>query len=216
MSNIFEDVRARVRMTDAISFLGITPTKREGDQLRFLCPACKGHDKRALSVNITRDLFKCFTANKGGTDATALVAHVKGYSQSDAAKMLADHFLTKTSTAPKTRRQDTVAEAERLDNTTLQPLDYLEASHPVIEVLGLSETAMEALGGGFAPRGTMAGRILIPLRMPDGALVGYLGIATKEDQSPLLLFPNNLDERCKPVTERAEPDQLRKLFRVVS
>jgi hypothetical protein len=57
--------------------------------------------------------------------------------------------------------------------------------------------------------------------MDDGRLVGYLGIATSEDQEPLLRFPKNLEERCtsaksEPKPEAAQPDQLRKLFRVVS
>jgi hypothetical protein len=217
MSSIFDDVRARVRMTDAIAFLGIEPTKREGDQLRFACPACKGSDKRALSINVETDKFRCFSWDKGGTDATALVAHVKGCSQSEAAKMLKEHFLsdTKPSTSPKPRRES-VADEERSEPSSdaLRPLDYLEVSHPVIEMLGLTEAACEALGAGYAKKGTMAGRICIPLRLPDGTLTGYLGIATKPDMSPLLLFPKNLEERCKP-EEKPQPDELRKLFRVV-
>ena len=109
----------------------------------------------------------------------------------------------------------------------LRALDYLVHEHPVIEVLGLSAVTMEALGGGFAPRGTMLGRVCIPLRMEDGTLVGYLGIATREDMAPLLQFPKNLEKRCLDTLngdatpdaepeQKPEPDNLRKLFRVVS
>jgi len=83
----------------------------------------------------------------------------------------------------------------------------------VIEMLGLTPTIMETLGGGYCSKGTMAGRILIPLRTVTGELKGYCGIAIKAEQAPLLLFPSSLEARCKPT--KPEPDELRRLFRVV-
>ena len=77
-------------------------------------------------------------------------------------------------------------------------------------MLGLTPTIMETLGGGYCSKGTMAGRILIPLRTETGELKGYCGIATKAEQAPLLLFPRSLEARCKPT--KPEPDKLRKLF----
>jgi hypothetical protein len=68
----------------------------------------------------------------------------------------------------------------------------------------------------------MLGRVVIPLRLPDGKLVGYLGIATKADQEPLLKFPSNLEEMCgtarPPEPEEPEKhtaDEMRKILRVV-
>lgn len=192
--------------------------KREGDQLRFPCPACGGDNKRALSIHPQQG-FRCFAGNKKGSDAVALVAHVRSVSQYDAGRLLQDHFVD---TRKMEERAPSPAKAEPEGRgESLQSLDYLVHEHPVADMLGLSAATLEALGGGFAPKGTMAGRLLIPLRMEDGRLCGYLGIATKEDQEPLLRFPDNLEERCtaKPkveVVEKPQPDQLRKLFRVVS
>jgi hypothetical protein len=69
-------------------------------------------------------------------------------------------------------------------------------------------------------QGVDAGARGVPLRLPDGTLVGYMGLATSADQAPLLLFPKNLDDRCAaPVVPKEEPkpkaEELRKLFRVV-
>jgi hypothetical protein len=69
----------------------------------------------------------------------------------------------------------------------------------------------------------MLGRICIPLRLPDGTLCGYLGIATKPDQAPLLKFPPNLADFCgaggtEKEAEQEPPkskDELRRLLRVV-
>ena len=217
MPNIFDEVRERVSMQDAVNYLGLTLTRKEGDQLRFPCPACKGTDKRALSVNPALGKFRCFAWDKGrgGNDATALVAHVRGISNGDAAKLLKDHFLSSAA-----RPQRAVPQAHEAESKQLAPLDYLEAAHPVLDLLGVSEASALALGAGFAGRGTMVGRVLIPLRLPTGTLVGYLGIATKEDMSPLLLFPKNLEAMCTQIEPeeaepKPEPDELRKLFRVV-
>lgn len=201
-----------VTLGQAIEFLTeLKLYKREGQQLRFPCPSCGG-DKRALSVNMDAG-FRCFESGKHGSDAVALVAHVRSVSQYDAGRLLEEHFL-------KAQRAPSAAKAEPDGRGELQALDYLVHEHLVAEMLGLSAATLEAMGGGYAPRGTMAGRLLIPLRMNDGALVGYLGIATKEDQEPLLRFPDNLEERCtaKPkvaVAEKPQPDQLRRLFRIV-
>lgn len=202
MANIFEQVRAGVSLEDAISFLGLKLTKREGDQLRFECPHCRGANKRALSVNLDKG-FRCFASSKSGNDATALVAHCRNISQRDAAQMLSDHFKLQQPTPAAAKSQG------------LEELDYLETDHEIVELLGLTPRALELIGGGYAPKGTMAGRLLIPLRLPTGVLAGYLGIATREDQEPLLLFPRNLEERATPAGAKPPADQLRKLFRVV-
>jgi hypothetical protein len=217
MPNIFEEVRTHVSIADAIVYLGLKASETKGDQLRFPCPACKGSDRRTLSVNLQKG-FRCFSSDKRGDDATALVAHVRDIRNGEAAQLLKDHFISAARTSSATKPRQTPEPGERLEafSDVLQPLDYLEHEHPVAEMLGLTPGALEALGGGFAPRGTMAGRVLIPLRLPNGDLLGYCGIATREDQSPLLLFPKNIEERCQGTAEKPEPDQLRKLFRVVS
>lgn len=214
MSKTPVDFKALKTITfeQAIDFLTeLKEPKREGDQLRFACPACNDGNKRALSINPAKG-FQCFAGKKSGNDAVALVAHVRNISNYDAGKLLEDRFLAK----PAARAPSAASTASGGRREPLQtPLDYLEHTHPVADLLGLSAATLEALGGGFAPKGTMSGRLLIPLRMPDGALVGYLGIATSEDQEPLLLFPKNLEERVTTKTATDTPENLRKLFRVV-
>jgi hypothetical protein len=212
MANIFEDVRNRVSLEDAISFLSLKLTKREGDQLRFECPHCKGANKRALSINLDKG-FTCFSANKRGNDATALVAHCRNVSQRDAAQTLCDHFRLSEAQPRASQAQLSGSEVQLASH--MQPLDYLETDHEIVELLGLTPRSLELIGGGYAPKGTMAGRLLIPLRLPTGVLAGYLGIATREDQEPLLLFPKNLEARVAPAGDKPPADELRKMFRVV-
>ncbi len=198
----FAALKARIRIEEVIPILGLT--MKGNQQLRGPCPVCKG-DARALAINIDKQGFYCHSRSKGG-DVIALTAHVRGTSQREAALFLQDHFGAETKPAPK---------ASETAHNALQPLDYLETGHPIIELLGLSVAACEALGAGFAPKGTMAGRFVVPLRDEAGTLLGYFGIATRDDQVPLLLFPKNLDERVKREPEKVPADKLRKMLRVV-
>lgn len=198
----FAAIKERVGMQDAIAFLNLKLTKREGDQLRFACPACRGGNDRALSVNIEKGAFRCFEdKGKGGTDSIALVAHVKGVRQREAAVMLDQHYPDS-----KPHRAPSTAQAEP-DGRRDVP-DALETKHPVIELLGVSAAVLEKLEGGYSAR---TERIHIPLRLPNGEIVGYFGIATNADQAPLLQFPKDMEERIKPKSH----EELRKLLRVV-
>jgi hypothetical protein len=175
-----------ITLEQAIGFLPeLKLHKREGDQLRYPCPACGGDNKRALSVNVESG-FRCFAGSKSGTDATALVAHVRGISNYEAGRLLEEHFFS--------------ARAEQPSRKPEEPTD-------VASMLGISPDALDALGGYEAER------LVIPLRKADGTQIGTLGIATRADQSPLLAF--DFDEKAL-VAEKPAPDDLRKLFRVVN
>ena len=54
----------------------------------------------------------------------------------------------------------------------LKPLAYLTTDQVAVEALGFSVTACQALGVGFAPKVTMRGRVVFPLRLPDRKLCG--------------------------------------------
>lgn len=194
----FAAIKERVSMEDAVSFLGLKQMERTGDQCRYQCPACKGN--RDLSVNLGKQVFKCFSWGKGGTDSIALVAHARGIRQREAAVLLDQAFPDNRATSPA-RELDGRREPQ-------EPSCALSVEHDALDALGLSAATCEALGAGYSP---LDERVLIPLRLPSGQHIGHLGIATREDQAPLLLFPPDLDDKVKPT----QPDALRRLFRVV-
>jgi hypothetical protein len=70
-------------------------------------------------------------------------------------------------------------------------------------MLGIDPDYLAGIGGGFDGE-----RILIPLPPNDGRKM-TLGIATRSDQAPLLLFSESVE------ATKVAPDDLRKLFRVV-
>jgi hypothetical protein len=194
--------------------------KRDTGGFRCPCSSGRGNDR---AIKITPDYqnkdgtlgaFYCHGCKIAG-DSIALYAHIRDVDNYEAATALSKHFGVQSEPAPKPTPQAA--------GKALEPLSYLEVHHEVLDLLGLSPEVCGALGAGYAGKGTMIGRVVIPIRMEDGTLVGYFGIATKADQSPLLRFPDNLDERCGVSQqiedeEREAPkskDELRKLLRVV-
>ncbi|MBX3498127.1 MAG: hypothetical protein KF889_01685 [Alphaproteobacteria bacterium] len=205
----FAAVKAGVSFEEAISFLKLI-MKREGEQYRSPCPVCRKGGDRALVVTPSKG-FYCHAARKGG-DVISFVAHVQECGQRQAAEQLSEHFLEgRVSTAARKGSSRITSESDAPPTDGLQPLDHLTTAHPVIEALQLSETACQAIGMGVAVKGMMRGRLAIPLRLPDGTLCGYLGIATDADMAPLLKFPPNLDERISP---KKADDAVRQFLRL--
>jgi hypothetical protein len=229
----FAAIKERIAIERVLPLLQLN-LRHANNQYRGPCPTCKSGGDRALVITPGKEAFYCFGSKRGG-DVIALVAHIRGMQQREAAAFIVEQFqldggnsnistdnISSRNSSPEPRPATVEAKGRR---GPLTALDYLVSNHPVIGLLGLSAASIEALGGGFAPKGTMIGRIVIPLRLPEGELVGYLGIATRPDQSPLLKFPPNLDEMiaskptppAEPEPEQAEasPEELRKMFRVV-
>ena len=192
----FAAVKERVGMAQAIQFLGLKLTKQENDQSRYSCPACKGGNDRALSINVGKGVFRCFEdKGKGGTDSIALVAHVKGIRQREAAVLLDEHF-------PSAKAHSATSPAKVVQEGRAVP--------DIAEMLGIGPAALQALGAGYDEA---TQRFSVPLRSAAGVQFGTLGIATDADQRPLLAFTFDEEETKKA---NIGPDGLRQLFRVVS
>lgn len=183
----FQELKQRISISQVVQMLGLK-MKGAGAQLRGPCPACNNGGDRALAVN-TGGKYYCFADKKGG-DQIALVAHIRGLSNKDAAEAIATHFSVRPAPSPAGKP---VEQGSRRGG--LEPLDYLDPIHEAVEALGIPPAAADQLGAGFAPKGTMRGRVLLPLRLPDGTLIGYCGIGL--DLDPPFLFPSNLEERAE-------------------
>lgn len=160
----FADVKSAVPIEEAVRKLGLT-LKQGNGQLRGVCPACPQAGARALVVTPSKGAFYCWGIKKGG-DQITLAAHVRQIPAKDAAHLLMGD-------APP------VPESEGgKDNgsRTLQPLSYLETDHPAVEAVGFNPDDAKAIGIGYASKGLMRGTVAVPVRLPDGTLVGYIGV----------------------------------------
>jgi hypothetical protein len=82
----FAEVKERCSIVDAVALLGLKTTE-ERNQLRAACPACGNGGPRAIVITPSKGLFHCFPSKAGG-DQIALVSHVKGLSQKNAAALV--------------------------------------------------------------------------------------------------------------------------------
>jgi hypothetical protein len=69
-------------------------------------------------------------------------------------------------------------------NGTLEPLPYIEHERPAVEALGFSPDDGKALGVGYSPKCIMKGLVVIPIRLEDGTLAGYVGVTEIERLPP--------------------------------
>src|SRR4051794_13968460 len=88
--SLFEKVKRERTIAEIVEMLQLK-MKRDGEGLRSHCPRCKGKDPRALVVTPSEEVFYCQSSKQGG-DLIALVAHVSGVRQRDAANMILEHF----------------------------------------------------------------------------------------------------------------------------
>lgn len=134
--------------------------KKAGNQLRGACPVGNGGD-RSLVITPEKENWYCFSPKcKYGGGSLELIAHVHRISLREAALALQEHLYPKQE---------------------LKELDYLQPEHEAVQALGIPVHQAKALGVGFAPRGTMIKRVLIPIRNHQGKLTGYIGIAPGAD-----------------------------------
>lgn len=212
----FAAVKAGVSFEDAISFLKLT-MKREGEQYRSPCPACRKGGDRALVVTPSKG-FYCHSVRKGG-DVISFVAHVQECGQRQAAEQLSEHFLEGRVTTAERKSTSSSTKRENPPRDIEPPTD-LTHDHPVIEMLGLSPAVCVALGIGYTATGAMAERIVFPMRTSDGTIAGFIGLATTPDQRPLLKFPADLEDKLAAPKIDEKPklstDEMRKLLRIVA
>ncbi len=166
----FQQIKEEVPIERAISFLNLD-MKESGSQFRGQCPVCGGNE-RGLVITPDKGVFYCFSAKKGG-DVIALVAHIEEIGMKTAAEQLAERYCTVGTVQSRTVPQETRGkEGER----TLQPLGYLESGHEAVTAVGFEQKDAEAIGIGYASKGLMRGYVAVPIRLPDGTLVGYIGV----------------------------------------
>jgi DNA primase len=198
----FKDLKARVSIHQvAVSMLGLTFTQKN-DQYRGCCPIHNGTNPREFSMNASKNLWNCF-GGCGGGDQIALVAKVKGITQSEAAKLIDEHFglrITATMQRSPAPSVEATGHAHSAPSPSdgkerdLQPLPYLEATHPKVQALGVSPETAQLFASGYAAKGVLRGRFAVPIRNRDGALLAYVGIAVEREQNPPLQF-HNFDPR---------------------
>jgi DNA primase len=189
----FAQLKERVGIESVVSLLGIE-MRRNGEQWRGPCPACKQGGHKALAVNTAKNKYFCFVERKGG-DIIALAAHIRGISQREAAEYIdqsvggspahdAPPAAPQRSPQPHGRKQGFDAEAYA---KTLDP------AHAALGALMVSPETMSFFRAGYSSSGINRGRLALPLHDRQGQVVCYCGRALSDAQQPTISVPNGID-----------------------
>jgi len=187
----FQQLKTRVSIEQVLDMLNIRLKHRSGHQWRGSCPICHEGGDRAFAVTPARNVFICFGQCKKRGDIIALVAAVKDVPAREAAQIIDQHFGAGNAPDRSSHRSPQPPQSKNGFDVE-KYLAGLDPEHPNLEPLGIATNTLREGRGGYATTGVHRGKLALPVTR-DGVVVGYLGRAIKEGDSPTLSFPNGLD-----------------------
>jgi hypothetical protein len=95
----FAKLKEQVPIQQAAELLGLDLVP-DGQAFRCPCPQCQRGGDRAIVITPAKKAYYCFAEKKGG-DCIALVAHVKGMGQRQAAEWLLEQLPQQRENIPR-------------------------------------------------------------------------------------------------------------------
>lgn len=182
----FKAVKESVAIGHVISWLGLEGKWHTSDQWRGPCPICKTGGDRALVVTKSKSAFYCWGMKKGG-DAIYLTSHIKDCSQTDAAKMLQEHFAD---AGKKAVSSPTSSQGAKSGFDAAGYAQKLDPAHASLEPLGIDPEVLRERQGGYAASGALRGTLALPVTR-EAKTVAFFGRAITG--SPTLKFVNGFE-----------------------
>jgi len=200
----FRVIKERVSIESVLDHYGIRLRRINQNSLRGKCPLpthSSKESKESFCVNTAKNIWACQSSscsaarqNKKGGNIIDLVAIVERSSIRDAALKLHDWFLSSSSPPPKPAEQVGECAAQKTEKLVAKensgaektevnkPLTFtlkdVDCTHPYVQSRGLTEDTATTFGVGFFPgRGSMSGRVVIPISNDKGELIAYAGRA---------------------------------------
>lgn len=203
----FKAVKHAVSMEMALAYYGVMLRRIHGPCLRGRCPlpshASRG-SVQSLMVDTEKNAWACHSgscvASRGGRtggNVFDFVAAMERCSVRDAALKLQEWFALAARPAP---RGQIVSAAEALHisphtdiGESNKPLPFtlwdIDLRHPYLSERRVDSKTAANFGIGFYPgKGSMEGRIVIPIHNDDGILVAYAGRSLDQSE-PRYKFP---------------------------
>jgi DNA primase len=194
----FRLVKQAVSMAMVLEHYGINGLRKNGSELRGACPIHKGEGSRTFMVNVSKNVFQCFSCKAHG-NVLDLVAALEACTVREAALKLQAWFgggESQPVPAPPGEAPTQTGEVKADDGPTgpINPLLRfqlrVDAGHEYGSSRGVSKETLEHFGAGFClSKGTFSGRFVFPLHNEVGELVGYAGRSIN-DAEPKYLFPS--------------------------
>ena len=195
----FRAIKQSVGMEMVLQHYGITKLRKSGDELRGRCPIHKGEGQDTFHVSVVKNAFHCFSCKARG-NVLDFVAAMESCSVRGAALRLKDWFsisMPEASSDSPTQKAVTTAPANhvRAGESTIEnkPLRFalkgIDHQHSYLQSRGIGIRLAEDFGiGFFSGKGSMHGRIVIPIHDEHGVLLAYAGRAV-DDNEPKYQLP---------------------------
>jgi DNA primase len=182
----FRTVKATVTMLQVLDHYGLTKTlKRSGDSLSGPCPIHKGTNPTQFRVSISKNCWNCFGRCKQGGNVLDFVVRMENVSLIKGAGLLVEWFkldIEKPEDDEPPKRESPkppVSLANTEDIGSNKPLGFtlqnLTTDHPYLSERGLTPETIAEFGLGYCAKGSMAGRIVIPIHNAKAELLAYVG-----------------------------------------
>lgn len=187
----FKELRTRLNFEDVLRHYNVE-VRRRGDQHLGPCPL-PGHpqDKEGstFSANIPRGIFQCFACKAKGNvlDFAGLMAGLDIEDGSELRKVAVE-LQSKFFPEGASRRTRPASKGELAPPPVVAkvnaPLDFalkgLDPKHEALAGFGFAPETLAHFGAGYCARGSLKGKLAVPLHDRDGALVGYAAAAPSE------------------------------------
>jgi len=197
----YRSVKAAVSMEIALANYGIQLHRLDDAYLRGRCPlpshASKGSGESFI-VNTRKNAWACHSAScvtaRGGRlggNVLDFVAAMEGCAIREAALKLQDGYLvTAAAPEPVTYQHESDGGASGTCNVPLPfALRRIDCSHAYLTERGVNPEVARHFGLGYnRGKGSMAGRIVIPIHDENGLLVAYAGRSIDQTE-PRYRFP---------------------------
>jgi DNA primase len=180
----FKAIKQAVTMEQVLARYGIK-LKRAGKELRGRCPIHQGDGTDSFHASVEKNAFHCFSCGAKG-NVLDFVAAMEQCGVREAALRLQAWFAVSTAAgaapataaaaAAKSPATDTAGERDEPNKPLGFRLQGVAFRHPYLESRGIDAATAEYFGiGFFSGKGSMHGRIVIPIDNERGELVAYAG-----------------------------------------
>jgi DNA primase len=180
----FKAIKEAVTLGQVLDRYGVK-LKRIGKELCGPCPIHQGDGTRSFHANTEKNAFHCFSCQAKG-NVLDFVAAMEKCSVRDAALKLQGWFqISGTAEAPAASQKPPTgsqpAREEAVERgAPNKPLGFrlkgIDHRHPYLAQRGIDPETAEYFGVGFfSGKGSMSGKIVIPIENEAGELVAYAG-----------------------------------------
>ena len=178
----FKSVKSVVSMKMVLDHYQIHWLKKSGEELRGRCPIHQGEGQQSFHVSLTKNAFHCFSCKARG-NVLDFVGAIEKCSVREAAAKLQEWFTITSNPMPVEAKLVSKTEKRGPDSEVgNKPLNFelksVDFGYPYLDERGIMKETAEIFGVGlFSGRGSMSGRVVIPIHNERGELVAYAGRA---------------------------------------